>query len=188
MRTMREREYYKVELCGLERKLPLFEVAPGVRIAIFNILGDTEIVRAIAPELAKRLPKEVEVIITPEVKSIPLAYELSAQMGLPYVVARKTLKPYMGDAISVEVLSITTGKPQTLWLDEKDLSLLKGKRVAVVDDVISTGSTLEGVRRLMREAGAEVVAEAAVFTEGEEGKWPNVMALGNLPVFTEESS
>lgn len=185
---MQEREHYKVKLSGLERNLPLFEVAPGVRIAIFNILGDTEIVRATASELAKRLPRGVEVIVTPEVKSIPLAYELSVQMGLPYVVARKTRKPYMGDAISVEVLSITTGKLQTLWLDEKDLSLLDGKRVAIVDDVISTGSTLGGMRLLMKEANAEVVAEAAVFTEGEEGKWPNVIALGNLPVFTEEAS
>lgn len=185
---MQERAFYKVELCGLERNLPIFEVAPGMKIAIFNILGDTEIVKAIAPELAKKMPKEVEVIATPEVKSIPLAYELSTQMGIPYVVARKTRKPYMGDAISVEVLSITTGKPQTLWLDEKDLSLLKGKRVAIVDDVVSTGSTLKGMRKLMREAGAEVAAEAAVFTEGEEDKWPNVIALGNLPVFTEESS
>lgn len=182
---MRKREYYTVELCGLKRDLPIFEVAPGVKIAIFNILGDTEIVKAIAPELAKRFPKEADVIITPEVKSIPLAYELSVQTGLPYVVARKTLKPYMGDAFSVEVLSITTGKPQTLWLDEKDIHLIKGKRVIIVDDVISTGSTLEGMRYLVKEAGGEVVAEAAVFTEGEEGKWPDVIALGNLPIFTD---
>jgi adenine phosphoribosyltransferase len=91
----------------------------------------------------------------------------------------------MGDAFSVEVLSITTGKPQTLWLDEKDIHLIKGKRVIIVDDVISTGSTLEGMRYLVKEAGGEVVAEAAVFTEGEEGKWPNVIALGNLPIFTD---
>ncbi|MBC8447484.1 MAG: adenine phosphoribosyltransferase [Chloroflexi bacterium] len=178
------RETYTVELCGLSRDLPLFEVAPGVRIAIFNILGDTEIVQATSRALAERLPQDADVLITAEVKSIPLAYQLAVDTGLPYVIARKSRKPYMGEALSEEVLSITTGKLQTLWLDEKDLALLKGKRVVIVDDVVSTGSTLEGMRRLVQRAGGAVVAEAAVFTEGNDPEqWQGIIALGNLPVF-----
>jgi adenine phosphoribosyltransferase len=179
-----QRDVYTVSINGLTRHLPLFEVAPGVRIAIFNILGDTEVVQVASKALAGRLPTDADVLITAEVKSIPLAYQLSADMGLPYVIARKTRKPYMGEALCEEVLSITTGKPQTLWLDEKDLSLVSGGRVIIVDDVISTGSTLEGMRRLVQRAGGSVVAEAAVFTEGNDpAKWSGIVALGNLPVF-----
>ena len=178
------REVYSVEIAGLKRELPLFEVAPGVRIAIFNMLGDTEVVLAASRELAARLPADAEVLLTAEVKSIPLAYQLSVDTGLPYIVARKTRKVYMGEAACEEVLSITTGRTQTLWIDEKDLTLLKGWRVVIVDDVVSTGSTLEGLRRLVLRAGGEVAAEAAVFTEGSDpAKWQGIIALGNLPVF-----
>ncbi len=184
---MPTRQTYHVEVCGLSREFPLFEVAPGVRVAIFNMLGDVEIVRAAGAELAKRLKElqpPVDVIVTAEAKSIPLAYEVAAQMELPYVVLRKSYKPYMGDAIKAETLSITTGQPQTLFLDEKDRALMAGKRVAIVDDVISTGSTLQGMRLVLDKADAKVVAEAAVFTEGERAKWRDIIALGHLPVFT----
>ncbi|NMC79956.1 MAG: adenine phosphoribosyltransferase, partial [Chloroflexi bacterium] len=103
----------------------------------------------------------------------------------PFVVLRKTYKPYMGEALSAETLSITTGAPQTLYLDEKDRELMIGKRVVIVDDVISTGSTLQGMRLLIQKAGASVAAEAAIFTEGERAKWANIVALGHLPVFTD---
>ncbi len=183
---MGEQKYYTVEICGLKRDLPLFQVAPGVKIAIFNMLGDTEIVQAASKELAKRLPvDEADVLITPEVKSIPLAYALSVETGLPYVVLRKIRKPYMLNSLKVEVLSITTGAPQTLWLDGKDRHLVKGKKVILVDDVVSTGSTLQGMRKLVHEAGGTIIAEAAVFTEGDPAKWANIIALGHLPVFTE---
>jgi adenine phosphoribosyltransferase len=178
------RDVHRVEIDGLEREFPLFEVAPGVRIAIFNMLGDTEVVQVASRALALRLPAGTEVLLTPEVKSIPLAYQLSVETGLPYVVARKTCKVYMGNALCEEVHSITTGAKQTLWLDEKDLTLLKGRSVVIVDDVISTGSTLQGLRRLVESAGGEVVAEAAVFTEGNDpAKWEGIIALGRLPVF-----
>jgi adenine/guanine phosphoribosyltransferase-like PRPP-binding protein len=177
-------EYYTVQLCGLTRNLPLFEVAPKVRIAIFNMLGDTGIVEAAADELAKRLPKDADALMTAEVKSIPLAHALSVRLGIPYVVARKTRKPYMVGATSVEVLSITTGAPQTLWLDGKDLGLVDGKRIILVDDVVSTGSTLAGMHKLVESAGGTVIAESAVFTEGNDPEqWHQVIALGNLPVF-----
>ncbi len=179
------RQTHTVKLAGLTRALPLFEVAPGVRIAIFNMLGDTEIIQAASKELAKRLPKETEVLVTAEAKSIPLAYALSVETNLPHVILRKSYKPYMGETISAETLSITTGEKQTLYLDEKDRNRVQGKRVALVDDVISTGSTLQGMQLIMDKAGAQVVAQAAVFTEGERAKWKNIIALGHLPLFTE---
>ncbi len=177
-------EFYTVDICGLTRNLPLFEVAPKVRIAIFNMLGDTEVVEAIAEELAQRVPGDVDALMTAEVKSIPLAHALAVRVGRPYIVARKTRKPYMVGAVSVEVVSITTGAPQTLWLDGKDLHLVQDKRILLVDDVISTGSTLAGMRKLVAEAGGEVVAEAAAFTEGNDPEqWKHIIAIGNLPVF-----
>jgi adenine phosphoribosyltransferase len=178
-----ERPYYTVQIAGLTRHLPLFEVAPGVSIAIFNMLGDTAVVEAAAAALAPRLPAEAEVLVTPEVKSIPLAHALSVRLNIPYVVIRKIYKPYMVNSLCTEVVSITTGKPQTLWLDGKDRHLIEGKKVVLVDDVVSTGSTLRGMRQLITEAGGIVIAEAAVFTEGEPDAWPNVVALGHLPVF-----
>ena len=179
-------EVYSVQICGIQRDLPLFEVAPNVRIAIFNMLGDTEIVEAIADDLARRVPQDADGLMTAEVKSIPLAHALAVRMQLPYIIARKTRKPYMVGATSVEVLSITTGKPQTLWLDGKDLKLVNGKRLIVVDDVVSTGSTLNGMHKLVDSAGGTVIAVAAAFTEGNDpDKWKDVIAIGNLPVFAD---
>jgi adenine phosphoribosyltransferase len=180
-----QRDAYPVEVAGVKRNLPLFEVKPGLKIAVLNILGDTELVEAAAEALAARLaPLNYDLLVTAEAKSIPLAHALSVRIRKPYVVLRKAHKPYMGDAIRAETLSITTGAPQTLYLDEKDRSLVGGKRVVLVDDVISTGSTLQGMRLVMSHAGAEVVAEAAIFTEGERAQWENIVALGHLPVFT----
>jgi adenine phosphoribosyltransferase len=180
-----DRETYTVDVAGVERDLPLFEVAPGVRIAILNILGDTELVQAAAGALSDPIRSlNADVLVTAETKSIPLIHELSARLRLPYVVLRKQYRPYMGDALEVETLSITTGKPQTLYLDEKDRSLLKEKRVVLVDDVISTGSTLEAMRKVVDEAGGDTVAETAVFTEGDKAKWADIIAVGHLPVFT----
>jgi adenine phosphoribosyltransferase len=181
-----DRETHAVDVAGVTRDLPLFEVAPGVRIAILNILGDTELVRAAAGALAERIgPLEPDVLVTAETKSIPLVHELSTRLDRPYVVLRKEYRPYMGDALQVETHSITTGRPQTLYLDEKDRDLLRGKRVVVVDDVISTGSTLEAMREVVKQAGGNAVAEAAIFTEGDKARWQDqeIIAIGHLPVF-----
>ena len=178
-------ETYDVDIAGVRRQLRLMEVAPGVRIALLNILGDTELTEAAARALAKRMPADAHVLVTAEAKSIPLVYALSVVTGLPYVVLRKSYKPYMGDALSAETLSITTGKAQTLYLDEKDRDAIQGRNVVVVDDVISTGSTLQGMRLILQKAGANVVAEMAIFTEGDRAKWQNIVALGHLPVFTD---
>jgi adenine phosphoribosyltransferase len=182
---MDHRESYTVKVAGLTRHFPLFEVAPGVRIAIFNMLGDTFVVKASAAALAEDLKDtKADVLVTAEAKGIPLIYEMSALMGLPYIVLRKSYKSYMGEAISAETVSITTGKPQTLYLDEKDKALIHGKKVVLVDDVISTGSTLKGMENVVLQAGGEIVKTAAVFTEGD-ADWSNIVALANLPVFTE---
>lgn len=180
------RSTYPVEVNGVKRDLTLFEVKPGLRIAILNILGDTEFVRACSHGLAEKLSStEYDVLVTAESKSIPLAHALAEEVNKPYVVLRKAYKPYMGKALQAETLSITTGEPQTLYLDEKDRAVLKGKRVVILDDVISTGSTLQGMRLLMQKAGAALVAEAAIFTEGERAKWRDIISLGHLPVFTD---
>ena len=181
-----KKETYPIEIGGVRRDLRLFEIKPGLKIAIINILGDTELVTACAEELGKKLAKkEYDVLVTAESKSIPLVHALSVVTKKPYVVLRKDYKIYMGDAIKAETLSITTGKPQTLILDEKDIPLMKGKKAVIVDDVISTGSTLEGMRNILTKAGAEITSEAAIFTEGDPEKWAHIVALGHLPVFTD---
>lgn len=182
---MTERQTYPVEIAGLKRELTLFEVKPGLRIAILNILGDTELVQACAKALGEQLKKVTfDALITAEAKSIPLAYALSVETKKPYIVLRKSYKPYMGDALRAETMSITTGEPQTLILDEKDRELIKGRKVVIVDDVISTGSTLEGMRMIVSKAEAEVAAETAIFTEGERSQWMHIISLGHLPLFT----
>lgn len=179
-----KRPTHTVQIAGLTRHLPLFEVAPGVRIAIFNMLGDTHIVKASAAVLAEALYEaHADVLVTAEAKGIPLIYEMSALMGLPYVVLRKSYKSYMGEAIHAQTESITTGRTQTLYLDEKDAALISGKKVILVDDVISTGSTLQGMESVVQAASGHIVKIAAVFTEGD-ADWSHVVALGNLPVFT----
>lgn len=181
------RETHAVEVAGVKRNLPLFEVKPGLKIAVLNILGDTELVEASAKALAQLLASRAyDVLVTAEAKSIPLIHALSVHSGKPYIVLRKSYKPYMGETIQAETLSITTGKPQTLFLDEKDHELVRGKNVVLVDDVISTGSTLQGMRLVLDKAGASVVAEAAIFTEGERSQWEQIVALGHLPLFFEK--
>lgn len=182
---MSKRQTYTVEIAGLTRHFPLFEVAPGIRIAIFNMLGDTYVVKAASAALAERLKDAAaDVLVTAEAKSIPLIYEMSALMGLPYVVLRKTYKSYMGKALSAETVSITTGNVQTLYLDEKDSLLVRGRKVIIVDDVVSTGSTLKGMKEVIESSGGKIHRVAAIFTEGDND-WSDVIALGNLPVFIE---
>ncbi|MGA7192321.1 MAG: phosphoribosyltransferase family protein [Anaerolineales bacterium] len=183
---MPARKTYSIKIAGLKRNLRLFEIKPGLRIAILNILGDTELVQACARELSKQLKNvKFDILVTAEAKSIPLAYALSVATKKPYVILRKTYKAYMGDALTAETLSITTGEPQILILDEKDRKLMKGKKIILVDDVISTGSTLQGMRMIAEKAGAEVVKEAAILTEGERSKWDSIISLGHLPLFTD---
>ncbi len=181
---MTPRNTYSIKIAGLSRELPLFEVQPGIRIAILNILGDTELVQASARALDEKLNDiDYDLIITAEAKSIPLAYALSLLTGKPYIILRKKYRSYMGNTIETETISITTGHPQYLYLDEKDRKLLEGKKALLVDDVISTGSTLKGMKQIVEKAGAEVAASAAILTEGDAEQWKDIIALGHLPVF-----
>ncbi len=182
-------EHYCIQIAGIERALPLFEIKRGVRIAILNILGDVELTQRAAIALAEKLAaREADVLVTAEAKSIPLAYALAAEMRLPYIVLRKQYKPYMGEALRSETLSITTGQSQTLFLDAKDRELVRGKRVVIIDDVISTGSTLQGMRLIMEHAGANLIGEAAILTEGDRARWEKVIALGHLPVWVDDDA
>jgi adenine phosphoribosyltransferase len=183
---MSQKETYSVNIAGVHRDLRLFQIKPGLKIAILNILGDNELVHKSAIALAEKLNKvDFNLIVSAEAKSIPLAHELAAATQKPYIIFRKTYKPYMGEALKAETLSITTGQEQVLYLDEKDIDLIKGKKVVIVDDVISTGSTLEGMKTLVKKSGAVVAGEAAIFTEGDESKWEKVISLGHLPLFTD---
>ncbi len=183
---MSDRQVYSIEIAGIKRDLRLFEIKPGLKIAILNILGDTELVQASARELAKKLVNiEYDILVTAEAKSIPLAHALSVETKKPYVVLRKTYKPYMGDALKAETLSITTGQPQLLILDEKDRALIQKRNVVILDDVISTGSTLQGMKIILEKANANVVAQASILTEGDVANWSDVISLGHLPLFTD---
>ena len=147
------------------------------------ILGDCELVTAAAPLLAQKLPK-VDYLVTAEAKGIPLVHEVSRLLGLPYyIVARKSVKPYMAEPLVDEVVSITTQKAQTLCLDGKDALAVKGRRVAIVDDVISTGESLSAIERLLEKAGAEIVAKAAILAEGEAAGRGDIIFLEELPLF-----
>lgn len=171
---------HTVTIGNVSRDLQLVDVG-GVSLALLNLLGDTELTEAAAAELVARMPEGIEAFVTPEVKAVPLAHAMSRLTGIPYVVVRKTVKPYMVDSISRSVVSITTGKPQDLVLDGADRPRIDGRRVAIVDDVVSTGSTLNGLVELLHEVGGEVVATLVVFTEGTERD--DVISLGHLPLF-----
>lgn len=178
-------ETFDIELAGITRTLKLFEVKPGLKIAILNTLGDTELVEACATEIARRLgKKDYDVLVTAESKSIPFTHALSVRTGKPYVVCRKNYKSYMGRALESTSNSITTQLEQNLILDEKDIPLIKGKKVVIVDDVISTGSTMHAIETLMEMAGSDPdITYAAICTEGDD--WENVISLGHLPLFKE---
>ena len=176
---------YTVKVGDVTRTLPVVEVAPGVSVALFNMLGDTQVTEAAGRALAPLIPPDISVLVTPEVKALGLAHVISRESGLPYVVIRKTVKPYMVNPVAREVISITTGKPQLLVLDGFDVPKLKGHKVAIVDDVVSSGGTLESLRQIITEVGGEVAAVIAVFTEGQER--PEVTALGHLPLFDADS-
>lgn len=180
-----ERNTYPIDIAGLYRELPLFEVQPGLKIAVLNILGDTELVQACAKSLAGKLADfDYEVLVTAEAKSIPLTHTLAVETHKPYVILRKVYRPYMGETIHAETLSITTGKSQSLYLDEKDKQLLSGKRAVLLDDVISTGSTLAGMRQIVGKVDGTIAAEAAILTEGDQSRWAHIISLGHLPLFT----
>lgn len=174
---------YTLHVAGLTRELPIIKLSYDLSIASFVILGDTEIVRKTAPIIAKKLP-EVDFIVTAEAKGIPLAYEISKVLNLnEYVVARKSVKAYMEEPIEVEVNSITTTNSQKLYLNNRDAKKIKGKRIALVDDVISTGQSLKALERLVEKAGGKVLAKAAILAEGDAKDRKDIIFLEALPTF-----
>ena len=174
---------YTLHVAGLTRELPIIKLSYDLSIASFVILGDTEIVRKTAPIIAKKLP-EVDLIVTAEAKGIPLAYEISKVLNLnEYVVARKSVKAYMEESIEVEVNSITTTNSQKLYLNNRDAKKIKGKRIALVDDVISTGQSLKALERLVEKAGGKALAKAAILAEGDAKDRKDIIFLEALPTF-----
>ena len=174
---------YTLHVAGLTRELPIIKLSYDLSIASFVILGDTEIVKKTAPMIAKKLP-EVDFVVTAEAKGIPLAYEISRILNLnEYVVARKSIKAYMEEPIEVEINSITTTNSQKLYLNNQDAKKIKGKRVALVDDVISTGQSLKALERLVEKAGGKVVAKAAILAEGDAKDRKDIIFLEALPTF-----
>ncbi len=175
-------EFYTMKIAGLERNLEKFPVSDSLDIAAFIIFGDVELTIAGSKELLDRVP-DFDVILTPEAKSIPIAYEMAKQSGKPYVIARKGVKVYMRNPLEVSVTSITTQKEQKLFLGETEVNMIKGKRVLIVDDVISTGESLAAVRELISRAGAIEAASCAFLAEGDAADRKDIIFLEKLPLF-----
>lgn len=173
---------HKMNIAGVECELPLCEVNEHLDIAAFILFGNVEVTVAAAKALVDKCP-DFDVVITPEAKSIPLAYEISRQTGKPYIVARKGTKVYMTDPIKVSVVSLTTQRPQELYLGRAEVEMMKGKKILLVDDVISTGESIAALRELVSEAGGQEVAAAAILAEGEAADREDIMFLEKLPVF-----
>ena len=175
--------YHRMNIAGLERDLPLCPISDDLYIAGFIIFGDVEMTQTAAKALLERAP-EYDILITAESKGIPLIHEMARQAGQNYyIVARKAAKLYMRDIFSVQVKSITTDAVQTLYLDGKDAENMKGKRVIIVDDVISTGASLAALEELVEKAGGNIVARMAVLAEGEACDREDLTYLEKLPLF-----
>ncbi|MBO4495729.1 MAG: adenine phosphoribosyltransferase [Clostridiales bacterium] len=176
---------YKMTIAGLERELPLCPIADDLYIAAFICFGDAEISTACAQELLKLVPREnYDYIFTAEAKGIPLAHEMARQSGAEkYFVARKGPKNYMPDPISVEDKSITTKGTQKLYLGRDDADMIRGKRILLVDDVISTGGSLHAMEEMVKLCGGEVTGRVCVLAEGDAAKREDIKFIGTIPLF-----
>ena len=175
--------YYRMKVAGLERDLPICKVNDSLYIAGFVIFGDQELTVACARELLKRAP-EYDYIITAEAKGIPLAHEMARQTNAPkYFLARKGAKLYMTGVFASTVKSITTAKEQKLYLDTADAALMKGKKILIVDDVISTGESLLALEALVEKAGGIIAGRMAVLAEGDAQDREDLIYLEKLPLF-----
>ena len=176
--------YYRMKVAGLERDLPICKVTDSLYIAGFVVFGDQELTVACARELLKVAPA-YDYIITAEAKGIPLAHEMARQTGASkYFLARKGPKLYMTGVFESAVKSITTAKEQKLYLDTADAELMKGKRILIVDDVISTGESLAALEALVEKAGGIVCGRMAILAEGDAQKRQDIIYLEKLPLFT----
>ncbi len=177
------KKFYTMEIAGLKRDLPMFPVNENLYIAAFIMFGDVEITKACATELLKKAP-EYDIMLSAECKSIPLIYEMARQSGRNnYIIARKGPKIYMEDIITTNVDSITTAHTQTLCIGKKETELIKGKRVLIVDDVISTGESLAAMEELVTKAGGIIAGKMAVLAEGDAINRQDLTVLAPLPLF-----
>ncbi len=182
------KEFYELSVAGLERDLPLCRINDSLYIGAFVIFGDVELTVACARELLKKAP-EYDIMITAESKGIPLVYEMARQANDEhYLIARKAPKLYMKNVKTIEVNSITTAKKQTLCIDEDDMALMRGKKVLIVDDVISTGESLRAVEKLVKEAGGIVAGRMAILAEGDAKYRDDIIYLEELPLFDGEGN
>ncbi|MEW9122473.1 MAG: phosphoribosyltransferase family protein [Thermotaleaceae bacterium] len=176
-------QYYDLKVANLERRLPIVRITDSLEIASFVILGDAELVIHAAEVLKKKIP-EVDYLITAEAKGIPLVQELARLLGMKrYFVARKSIKPYMTEPFVTEVYSITTQQKQILCLEKEESQLIKGKRILIVDDVISTGESVHAMESLVKKAGGLVAGKAAILAEGDAAERKDIIYLEKLPVY-----
>ena len=175
------KEYYTIDVAGLKRDLPLCELTDDLYIGAFVIFGDVELTVHSAEELLRRAP-EFDIMVTAESKGIPLVHEMARQCGMnSYVLARKAPKLYMKNVVKIDVKSITTARIQTLYIDEKDRRMMEGKRVLIVDDVISTGESLHALEELVNKAGGTTVGKMAILAEGDAKLRDDIIFLQELP-------
>lgn len=179
-----EQRFYQLQVAGCTRELPILNISDKLAIAGFVILGDVELVTRAAKDLVKKLPYEADFVMTAETKGIPLAAEVAKNLGHSrYLVARKSVKAYMYNSIWVDDESITTKGKQRLYLSEEDVNRIKGKRIILIDDVISTGGSMKALNDLAKKAGAIVVSQVAILAEGEAAKRKDIIFLKELPLF-----
>jgi adenine phosphoribosyltransferase len=176
-------QHLDVDIAGVSRRLPVRHLPSGVQIAYVQILGDVELCEAAAAGLVRSATQECDILVAPELKGIVLAHEIARLLRLPYVVLRKDRRSYMSDPVSVRVRSVTGDGDQRLWLSGDDGARIAGRRVWLVDDVVTTGSSLRACRALVEQAGGTVVEQLTVFTEGDEARTrTDVRALDHLPL------
>lgn len=181
-------KYYTMKVAGLERQLPICPVNDSMSIGAFVILGDQELTVAAARELLKLAP-EYDYLLTAEAKGIPLIHEMARQHGdKKYMLARKSVKLYMTGIFKVEVRSITTDRKQELFLDKADADIMRGKRILIVDDVISTGASLSAMEALVNETGGIIVGKMAIIKEGDAINRDDIICLESLPLFNPDGS
>ena len=179
---------YRLKVAGIERDLPLCPLGESMNIAAFVLFGDVELTKKCAEALYAKAP-EHDVLITAESKGIPLIHEMCALSGRNrYVLARKSVKLYMSDVVKCETQSITTAAKQTLYIDGSDAEYMRGKRVLIVDDVISTGGSLLSLENLVNMAGGEIVGKMAILAEGEAAGREDIIFLEELPLFDKEGN
>ncbi len=177
------KEFYHINIAGVERDLKLFPVNEKLKIAALILFGDVELTVNSAKALIEIAP-EHDILVTAEAKSIPLIHEMARQLGVnDYVIVRKGAKVYMEDIVTVEVNSITTQREQTLCIGRREAELMRGKRVLIVDDVISTGKSLDAIEELVRAAGGNIVGKMAILAEGEANSRNDIKVLAPLPLF-----